>query len=185
MGVLAVEVRGSGGRLRAMTSSSMARLEAEDLSFVREMLDEVAFWRTDVVRPPLAVALRDPKLAIDVQDVGRRGDDGLIARVDGRPVGAVGVRWFNDEDHGDGSVDERTPERSIAVTAEHRGHGIGRCPVAAMLVQLRLQGTRQVSLSVETDNPALRSYESRGFTQRPTVEGAVTRVRNLSRRPRL
>jgi ribosomal protein S18 acetylase RimI-like enzyme len=163
-----------------MTSFSIARLEAEDLPFLREMVYEAAFWRTDVGRPPLDVALSEPDLAPYVRYWGRRGDDGLIARIDGRPVGAVWVRRFDDDDHGYGYVDERTPELSIAVASEHRGHGIGRCLAAAMLVQLRLQGTRQVSLSVETDNPALQLYESLGFTQRLTAEGAVTMVRDLS-----
>lgn len=97
-----------------------------------------------------------------------------------RRTGAVWVRRFNDDDHGYGYVDDRTPELSVAVVAEHRGHGIGRCLIAAMLVQIRLQGTRQVSLSVEIDNPARQLYESLGFTPTTATGGAVTMVRSLS-----
>lgn len=167
-----------------MATFSIAPLEGADLPFVREMLYEAAFWRSESDTPPLDVALREPELALYVQDWGRGGDDGRIARVDDRPVGAVWVRRFDGDVHGYGYVDETTPELSIGVTEEHRGRGIGRSLLAAMLVQLRLQGTRRVSLSVETDNPALRLYGSLGFTTRSTAEGAVTMVRTLSDGPR-
>ena len=174
------EVSGSDGRRRVMTSLSIASLEDDDLTFVHGMLYEAAFWRRAANRPPLDTALNSPDLALYVRDWGRRGDGGLIARVDDHRAGAVWVRRFHADEHGYGYVDERTPEVCIAVAAEHRGHGIGRCLVAAMLAQLRLQGTHQVSLSVEIDNPARLLYESLGFTPLTTSEGAVTMVRNLA-----
>lgn len=163
-----------------MTSFSITPIDGSDLAFLRAMLYEAAFWRRAVDRPPLEVALRSPDLSVYVRDWGRPGDSGLIARVDRCRVGAVWVRRFHADDHGYGYVDERTPELSIAVDAAHRGHGIGGCLVAAMLVQLRLQGTRQVSLSVEVDNPARQLYERHGFASLTTTEGAVTMVRNLA-----
>lgn len=163
-----------------MTSLSIARLVDADLPFVREMLYEAAFWPDTTDAPPLDTALGEPELAIYVQAWGRHGDDGLIARVGCRRVGAVWVRTFDDTNHGYGYVDESTPELSIAVVDEHRGCGIGRCLMAAMLVQLRLQGNGQVSLSVETDNPARLLYESMGFTRLQAAGGAVTMVRSLS-----
>ena len=163
-----------------MTSFSIASLDAADLAFMREMLYEAAFWRATTKRPPLEAALRDPALALYVQDWGRRGDHGLITRLGTRRAGAVWVRQFDDDAHGYGYVDKHTPELSVAVAAEHRGIGAGRCLVAAMLVQLRLQGAHQVSLSVEIDNPACELYESLGFTPLTAAEGAVTMVRSLS-----
>lgn len=50
----------------------------------------------------------------------------------------------------------------------------------AILVQLRLQDNGQMSLSMETDNPARPLCERLGLTRRQTVEGAVTMVRTLS-----
>lgn len=163
-----------------MTSLSLVPIDATDLPFVRAMLYEAAFWRAAADRPPLDAALSEPELARYVEGWGRRGDHGLIARVSSRPVGAVWVRRFDDDAHGYGYVDESTPELSIAVAEAYRGRGIGRCLVAAMLVQLRLRGERQVSLSVETDNPARLMYERLGFSQRPAAAGAVTMVRQLS-----
>jgi GNAT superfamily N-acetyltransferase len=161
------------------TALSILPIVGDDLPFVRTMLYEAAFWRGMTGAPPLEAALRDPALAIYVDGWGRQGDQGLLARVGGTPVGAVWVRRFHDEAHGYGYVDERTPELSIAVAADHRGNGLGRCLVTAMLVELRLAGTRQVSLSVETDNPARLLYERLGFEPRTTSDGAVTMVRPL------
>jgi ribosomal protein S18 acetylase RimI-like enzyme len=168
------------GTLTAMTSLSIMPLVADDLPFLRAMLYEAAFWRRTADAPSLAVALDDPALALYVRGWGRPGDEGLIARAGTRPVGAVWVRRFGAAEHGYGYVDERTPELSIAVADGHRGRGLGQCLLASMLAQLRLRGVAQVSLSVETDNPARHLYERLGFTRTQTFEGAVTMVRTLA-----
>jgi [ribosomal protein S18]-alanine N-acetyltransferase len=72
---------------------------------------------------------------------------------------------------------------SIAVTPERRGCGIGGCLLAAMPALLRLEGTAQVSLSVESDNPALSLFRRVGFTPVGDVEateGAAAMVRRLA-----
>jgi ribosomal protein S18 acetylase RimI-like enzyme len=163
-----------------MASLSILPIADGDLPFVREMLYEAAFWRDTSDAPPIDEALSQPGLAVYLEGWGRPGDAGLIARVRGAPVGAVWVRRFRDDDHGYGYIDERTPELSIAVAKARRAYGIGRCLMAAMLVELRLQTVGQVSLSVETDNPALTLYERLGFVTREAADGAVTMVRTLS-----
>lgn len=160
-----------------MTALSILPIVDRDLPFVREMLYEAAFWRGTTDAPDIAGALSQPGLAVYVEDWGRPGDAGLIARVRGARAGAVWVRRFRDDHHGYGYIDERTPELSIAVATDHRGRGIGRCLVTAMLVELGLRAVEQVSLSVETDNPARALYEGLGFVSRQAAEGAVTMVR--------
>jgi ribosomal protein S18 acetylase RimI-like enzyme len=163
-----------------MTSLSVLPVADDDLPFVRAMLFEAAYWRGTSGAPPIDEALREPTLAAYVDGWGRPGDAGLVARVDGAPAGAVWVRRFSDDDPGYGYVDERTPELTIGVASARRGCGIGRCLVAAMLVQLRLDGAAQVSLSVETDNdPAVSVYERLGFVRRAEDGGAFTMVRRL------
>ena len=163
-----------------MTSLTILPITVDDLPFVRAMLYEAAFWRGAADAPPLAAALRAPELAVYVDEWGRSGDTGLIARVAGRPVGAVWVRRFRDHSHGYGYVDELTPELSIGVTPERRGYGIGGGLLAAMLALLRLDGVRRVSLSVETDNPARSLYQRFGFTPTASVDAAVTMARTLT-----
>jgi hypothetical protein len=57
--------------------------------------------------------------------------------------------------------------------------GIGRCLLAAILAQARLDEVAQISLSVETDNPARRLYEPFGFRDLESVDGAVTMIATL------
>ena len=168
-----------------MASYTILPIAVDDLPFVRAMFYEAAFWRGTRDAPPLAAALRAPELAIYVDDWGRSGDAGLVARVAGRPVGAVWVRRFCAHAHGYGYVDEQTPELSIAVAREHRGCGIGGCLLTAMLVLLRLDGTRQVSLSVEADNPARSLYQRHGFIHLGSADGSVTMLRALAPDPTL
>ncbi len=159
-----------------MTSLTILPITTDDLPFVRAMLYEAAFWRATGDAPPIAAALCAPELAIYVDQWGRSGDAGLLARVAGRPVGAVWVRRFPDHAHGYGYVDELTPELSIAVAPERRGYGIGGCLLSAMLALLRIDGARRVSLSVETDNPARSLYERFGFTAAAATAAAATAV---------
>ena len=163
-----------------MTSLTILPITVDDLPFVRAMLYEAAFWRATGDAPPIAAALCAPELAIYVDQWGRSGDAGLLARVAGRPVGAVWVRRFPDHAHGYGYVDELTPELSIAVAPERRGYGIGGCLLSAMLALLRIDGARRVSLSVETDNPARSLYERFGFTPAAATEGAITMLLTLT-----
>lgn len=167
------------GTLAHMPDLSLLPIADDDLPFVREMLYAAAFWRQESGGSPVDEALRKPDLARYVESWGRPGDRGLVAHVSGTPAGAAWVRLFNDEDHGYGYVDDRTPELSVAVAEDHRGCGIGRCLVIAMLTQARLDGATRVSLSVEPDNPARSLYESLGFERVDTVDGALTMVRKI------
>lgn len=162
-----------------MPTLSLLPIVYDDLPFVRTMLYEAAFWRSTSNAPPLNEALRQPELAGYVDGWGRHGDQGLIARIETTPVGAVWIRRFTDDDHGYGYLDEDTPELSIAVETDQRGIGIGRCLGTAMLTQARLNGITRISLSVENDNPARSLYDDLGFMPVAAVGGSVTMARSL------
>ncbi|MFP4634524.1 MAG: N-acetyltransferase family protein [Nitriliruptoraceae bacterium] len=162
-----------------MASLSVLPLADRDLSFVREMLYEAAFWRGTADAPPIDEALSLPSLSIYLDGWGRPGDDGLIAQVGDEPAGAVWVRRFSNGAHGYGYVDELTPELSLAVASDQRGRGIGRCLMTAILAELHLQAIAQVSLSVEDDNPARQLYQSLGFVTWRATDGASTMLRTL------
>jgi ribosomal protein S18 acetylase RimI-like enzyme len=159
-----------------MSTLSLLPATAADVSVLAAMLYEAAYWRDQGQAPPLDEALQQPELARYVNGWGRAGDRGLIASVAGVPVGAAWLRRFTADDHGYGYVDDATPELSIAVAPRHRGMGIGRCLLTATLAQARLDEVAQVSLSVETDNPARRLYQQLGFRDLEAAGGAVTMV---------
>ncbi len=160
----------------AAWSFGIRPLAAADLDFARTMLLEAAFWRPDRRRPPAAEGLADPRIIRYLPRCGRRGDRGVVATVDGQPVGAAWYRLFDRSEPGYGFVDEQTPELTVAVDHGWRGRGVGRALLAALLAQAGLEGVAAVSLSVGIDNPAERLYRSLGFREVARAGGSKTMV---------
>ena len=141
-----------------------------DARFLRDMLHHAYYWRE---RVPGSLVSRY------VRGWGRPGDTAVIALENGFPVGAAWFRVFSDAEPGYGFVDEHTPELSIAVVPSCRGKGYGEELLVGLLAQARRDGFKQVSLSVEPDNPALRLYERHGFEKVGEKDGGWTMLARL------
>lgn len=142
-------------------------LRKDEIAFLHEMLYAALAWRPDVELPPPDWVLAHPQVEPFHRDWGRPGDVALVADEGSRRVGLVWYRLFTEDDHGEGYVDEETPELAIAVVDGHRGRGIGRTLMLAAHERARACGIRRISLSVDADNPARRLYESLGYVENP------------------
>ena len=126
------------------------------------MLGEAAVWRPEKPTPTGDEVLADPRYAMYLAGWPRPGDYGLVAEQDG-PLGAAWYRAYTEVSHGYGFVAEDVPELSIAVVESRRHEGIGRRLLVELIAAGTAQGHRALSLSVRSDNPARRLYESVGF----------------------
>lgn len=146
-------------------------LRPEESAFLHEMLYAALAWRPGVDLPPLGWVLAHPQVEPFHRAWGRAGDVALVAVESGKPVGLVWYRFFTEDEHGEGFVDESTPELAIAVVDGCRGRGIGRSLMVAAHEHARATGIERISLSVDADNPARQLYASLGYVDHPPGDG--------------
>ena len=135
------------------------KIRSEEHDLLREFLYQAIYLPEGVVPPPRSV-VDLPELQVYIADFGTRpGDHCIVAEAAGKVVGAAWCRIMEDYGH----IDNSTPSLAISLLPEYRGRGIGTQLLNALLFLLRENGYRQVSLSVQKENPALRLYQRTGF----------------------
>ncbi len=150
-----------------------------DIEHVKRALFEAVSWNPERELPPYEVTIEHPELARYHEGWGRRCDLVVVAERDGEVVGASVCRLFTAEDHGHGYVDDSTPELAVAVWDGCRGEGIGTKLMNALEEAARVAGFTQLSLSVDTDNPARRLYERLGYTELTVDDDGVRMMKEL------
>ena len=140
-------------------------LRADEVSFIGDMVYAALAWNPARRLPPKADLLRLPQVTMFFEGWGRAGDTALAAVHDARLVGLAWYRFFTEEVHGEGFVDEATPEVAIAVVDGQRGSGVGTALMEAIHDRARADGIARISLSVDHDNPARRLYERLGYVE--------------------
>ena len=140
-----------------------------DAGLVEEALLGAVNWDAD--RPPLTRErmLRDPQLAHYLVDFTDDRAFGIVAEVDGEPIGLAWAIRFTADDPGHGFVSPEAPEIGLWVHEEHRRQGHGRTLLGSLVAEARRRGLPGLSLSVESFNPAVALYAEAGFR---TVGGA-------------
>jgi [ribosomal protein S18]-alanine N-acetyltransferase len=141
---------------------------------MRDMLRHAYYWRWHDPE------LEDLPVGRYVDRWGRPGDTAVVLIERFRPVGAAWYRLFKTSAPGYGFVDEDTPELTIAVVPSCRGKGYGAQLLEALLDRAAADGYEQISLSVESDSPAVNLYERHGFETFTQRGEACVMVADLS-----
>ena len=114
--------------------------------------------------PPLPRSIIElPELAKYYRGFGAPGEIAVTAEDAGVIVGIAWLRFFGAENKGYGYYDESTPELSVSVKPEYRGRGVGGEMLARLEQAAADNGAAAISLSVNTDNPAVRLYRRMGY----------------------
>ena len=96
------------------------KMRLEEKELLKFFLYEAIFIPKGVKAPPRDI-VEQPELRIYYEDFGTGpADHCLVARAEGRVVGAVWTRIMNDYGH----VDDETPSFAISLIPEFRGQGI-------------------------------------------------------------
>lgn len=151
----------------------------DDVAAIQWALYTALDWNPDVTLPPLEYVLEHPEAARFHRGWGRPGDLGVIAEEDGEAVGVAYCRLFTDDDHGEGYVDDATPEIAVAVRDGYRGAGLGERLLRELERLADEHGFAQLSLSVAAGNPARRLYARLGWREIGEVGGDPVMVREL------
>lgn len=153
-------------------------LEPNDESFLWEMLYQAIYVPTGTTPLPREI-IYQPELAKYVQD-WTTNDIGLIAISESNqtPIGATWIRLFDINNPGYGYINDETPELSIAVLPEYRNQGIGTRLILDLLERIT-DFYPAVSLSVSSDNPALRLYQRLDFEVISQFDNSVTMKKKL------
>lgn len=148
-----------------MKPIELRRAVKEDAAFLADMLFEALFVPPG--EPPFERSvLTDPMIARYITGFPSGTQDlGIVAMIDGQPVGAVWSRLFAPDSPGYAWVDDETPELSIAILPTHQGSGIGTALLTALLAALAENGVERTSLSVDGRSRAFDLYTRLGFEQ--------------------
>ena len=155
------------GYLRSMKGNVIREIRPEEIPQLNDFLYEAIFIPEGVPAPPRSI-IENEDLQVYIRDFGKKADDRcLVAEVEGKVVGAVWTRMMNDYGH----IADDVPSLAISLYKEYRHKGIGTELLREILQQLKRDGYRQVSLSVQKANYAFRMYLKAGFeVLKETVE---------------
>ena len=142
-----------------MDSAVIRVIRPGELPLLNDFLYEAIFIPEGVPAPPRSI-IENEDLQVYVREFGKKADDRcLVAEIEGKVVGAVWTRIMDDYGH----IADGIPSLAISLYKDYRHQGIGTELLRKMLLLLRRDGYRQVSLSVQKANYAFRMYQKAGF----------------------
>ena len=166
------------------TTYTIKRITKSDEPFLWEMLYH-ALYVPDGKPPFPREILSEPEIKRYVENWGMPDDVGFIARDGDKPIGAVWLRKFSEDNQGFGFVSNATPELSIAILPDYRNKGIGTA-LLNRIFELASEWYEAISLSVSLENPAYKLYERAGFQVVKKTRDSATMLKYLkSNSPKL
>ena len=153
-------------------------IDNSEFLYLEQFLYEAIFIPEGAAKLDFNIIYR-PELAVYFKDFGRNDDICFVAEQDGKLVGAIWTRIFDDTERGYGYVDSNTPELCMSVLTDYRQKGIGTILLKTILDKLSQNNYQQVSLSVDKINYAVKLYKRFGFNELFTVGESVTMIKKL------
>jgi ribosomal protein S18 acetylase RimI-like enzyme len=155
-------------------------INKEEYPLLENFMYEAIFIPQNTKKPEREV-LQIPKIAQYYTNFGQKHDECLIAEINQQAIGAVWIRLFTGQEHGYGFIDTQTPEICMSVLPQYRKKGIGTKLFTAMLNKLIALKYQKVSLSVDTDNYAMKMYQKFGFSIISHDDQSAVMVKFLNR----
>lgn len=135
------------------------KLKKNEVKVLDIFLYEAIFVPEGAMKPPKEI-INTPELQVYVKNFGKqKGDICYVAETEGNIIGAVWTRIMKDYGH----IDDNTPSLAISIFMDYRHYGIGTVLMKQILFELKEQGYKQVSLSVQKMNYAVGMYKNVGF----------------------
>jgi ribosomal protein S18 acetylase RimI-like enzyme len=155
----------------------------EDIPFLWEMLFESLFV-PEGKQPFNKEIIHEPFISKYVEGWGREGDFGFIAITnDGKSIGSITARYFNEKNKGFGFVSNDVPEIGMALLKEYRRQGIGTALLNTLFKEATEKKIKRLSLSVDPINKgALKLYQRFGFKETGMTGTSITMITDVSGR---
>ena len=139
--------------------AEVCKMEKTNYVCLNEFLYQ-AIYVPEGMEPPPRSIIENPEIFIYIDDFGTKpGDIGVVATQNRQIIGAAWTRIIPAFGH----IDDNTPELAISIFPEFRGFGIGTKLMHKLFDELRENGYKQTSLSVNKENPAVRFYQRLGY----------------------
>jgi RimJ/RimL family protein N-acetyltransferase len=138
----------------------------DDFPLLEKLLYEAIFQPEGSEPLPYDI-IKKPEINNYIKDFGqKKGDFCMFAEFNGKKVGAAWIRILDGEIKGYGNIDSETPELAIAVFKKYRNLGIGTglmYNIIDLTLYQGIRGYKQISLSVDKTNYAVKMYKKFGF----------------------
>jgi ribosomal protein S18 acetylase RimI-like enzyme len=157
---------------RLETALRIRSATQDDLGILWDFLAIAAY------EPDVDAAKAVPFVAAHLAGWRRSEDFGFIAERGGMAIGAAWARQFSPHEQPAFYVGEHTPEITIGVKPQSRGHGVGGMLLGALTAEAARRDVG-LCLNIRHDNPARHLYERIGFRLVP-ASGVPNRVGGTS-----